>query len=420
MRIYNFTSNNGLKVIYEHNDSFKSISFGIWVLSGSTIESEETNGISHFIEHMVFKGSREFSREKISKKIEEFGGTVDAYTTKEYTAYYGKVSVEDFKDAFYLLSSMIKEPLFSEHDIENEKKVVIEEINEEEDSVFDVLVNFFYKKSFAGSSLSLPILGTKKSIGNFNSKLLRNFHSFFYQPSNIIITGSGALEFEEFKSIVLNNFNFHHKRAANKVPEYKFTPCCYRKKVDNKELSQVYIVIGFPVRIENLNERFSLSILNHLFGGGINSRLFQRIREELGLSYSISTNVEVFRRLSIFSIIAILSHENLYEFNRVLKEEIEKIIKEGVSKEEIELSKKHFKNALKLSFENSWVRSKYLFSEYFYYRRVAYADRLLEGIEEVDKVSIDALIRKLFLNKFSYTLLFSSELDKKSMEVFCD
>ncbi len=423
MNIKTKTLENKLKIIYDENPSFPSLSFGIWIKTGPVYENKNNNGISHFIEHMLFKGSKKYTRDQISSTIEKLGGGIDAYTTKEYTSLYGKIVNKDFPEAIKLLSDMIFNPRFDDKEFFNEKKVVLEEINESMDNPLEILGDFFYEKTFPNSPLELPILGTKESVNSITIDDIKNFHKRNYTPKNIIITGSGKLTFYEFVDEIEKNFCKNNNRTSKKNSMKifkKFNPGFHQKVAKEKGYDQIYIAIGYPFFIENEKERFSISIFNHIFGSGLNSRLFRRIREELGLAYSISSSVNVFKGITLFSILAILSKKNLKDFNSVLKEEIKNILKGDIKEDEIDISKNYYKNGIILSLESSETRMKYLFSEYYYFFRVEVPEKLIKKIEKTGGEEIIETASKIFNKNFSYAILSSDEVSKKLVEVFYD
>ncbi len=413
---------NGLKIIYDENFSFPSLSFGVWVNSGAVYETQKNNGISHFIEHMLFKGSKNYSRNQISSIIEKLGGGIDAYSTKEYTSFYGKVVSKDFPEALRLISDMLINPNFDEVEFNNEKKVILEELNESMDNPIELLGDFFYEKTFFDSPLSLSILGTKESVNSITIDDIKKFHKKNYTPENTVITGSGKLTFDEFLEQIMKYFcKNKSKGKKNKAKIFtNFNSGFHKKIVKQKGYDQLYIAVGYPFFIKSEKERFSISIFNHLFGSGLNSRLFRRIREELALAYSISSSVTVFKEISIFSIFAIISKKNLKDFNIALKEEIKNALEGNIKEEEVTISKNYYKNGIILSLENSETRMKYLFSEDFYFSKIEEPETLIKKIENTKNEDILKIASKIFNNEFSYAILSSHKIDNKHLEVFHD
>ena len=280
------TLENGLTIIGEEIPYLKSISLGIWVKAGSIIETKENSGVSHFIEHMLFKGTKNRSSKELAREIDNLGGILNAFTSKECTCFYVKLLDEHIDIGIEVLSDMILNSCFDKKDIEKEKSVILEELKMYEDSPDDLSYDLLLENIYKDHSLGMNILGDRNTLKNFKRENILDYYNKYYVPNNSVISICGNFNFEEIVEKIKDKFKtWEAKEASINTTEPKFNPCIIKK---NKDIKQVNLAINLKA-IPMINDRevYALSVVNNVFGGSISSRLFQKIREEKGLVYSI-------------------------------------------------------------------------------------------------------------------------------------
>ncbi|MBC8165893.1 MAG: insulinase family protein, partial [Bryobacteraceae bacterium] len=285
---------NGLRIITETMTHVRSISMGIWIGTGARRETVEQNGVSHFIEHMLFKGTTNRSAEDIARVVDSTGGNLDAYTSKELVSYNTKVIDDHLRLGFDVLADLVLRPLFEPNDIEKEKGVILEELKMEVDNpeylVHETFFSHFWKKHALGRS----ILGTKASIGSFETGMLRSYYGEVYVPANIVVTAAGRLEHSAIVDLVAEYFGSlpSGSPAPDDFPPETNPPLILKSK---RSLEQVHLCIGVPALPMAHPKRYGCYVLSTILGGGMSSRLFQNVREKNGLAYSIFTELNLYR-----------------------------------------------------------------------------------------------------------------------------
>ncbi len=401
--IYEETLPNSLKIIHECLPYSKSISFGVWLREGSRDEPEEKSGILHFIEHMLFKGSEKFSSKEIAKITDRLGGEVDAFTSKEFMGINCKVLDKNFEKAVELISDIFLKPLFLEEEIENEKRVISEEIKSVEDDPEDLSVELFFKNFLKAHPLGRSILGSEESIKSFKRNDLIDKHSSTFISSKTFIASSGSVKFEDVKSIFEKYFGKlpYIPNSRNVYPP-QFNPGVFWKS--KKELEQVHIVLGFPGFSQRSKKRFPFFILNEILAGGFSSRLFQKIREERGLAYSVGSSPATFIDCGVWTIFCDTTRKNLKEVVELMKEELEKIRDGDIREDEVERGKEHLKGGFVLNLESSTSRMAYLARNELYHGEQIPPDSFLEEIDKVEMEDIREVAREII--NFEKTAMF--------------
>ena len=286
---------NGLVVITEPMEHVHSVSVGIWLRSGSRCEPAGVNGISHFIEHMVFKGTARRTAEDIAREVDSVGGMLDAFTSKEMVCFNTRVLDEHLPKAFDVLADMVLEPKFAEDEIDREKSVILEEIRMTQDNPEDLVHELFTQNFWSPHALGKPILGTPETVSAFDRDTLRAWFSHRYAPNNMVITAAGHLTHQQLVDLVAERFaKLASTTAAEAEPKPEAAPhVTLRTK---HELEQVHICMGVPALPMTDRRRFAVAVLNNVLGGGMSSRLFQNIRERQGLAYAIFSEIELLPR----------------------------------------------------------------------------------------------------------------------------
>jgi len=386
---------NGIRIVTEEIPYVNSVSIGLWIKAGSRYESIENNGISHFIEHMLFKGTKKRSAKEIANSIDKIGGQLNAFTSKECTCLYAKVLDAHFDIALDVLADMFFNSNFDHEDIEKEKGVVLEEINMYEDSPEDLVHDLFSQTVWSGNSLGMPVLGTESSLGNLKREKILDYFNNNYIPQNIVISVVGNIKHTDavknvrdyFEKSKPGNREAIQTLTPNFEPEYMFK---------NKLTEQVHLCMGF-VGVDIKSEAYyPMLILNNIFGGAMSSRLFQKIREDRGLAYSVFSYPSSFVDCGLFSIYAGSKPGNLKSVAELIMEEITILKEKGITEEELYDSKEQLKGSYILGLESTSGRMISIGKSELILKRVYTPAEILEKIDKVDIESTNKVINYIF------------------------
>ena len=386
---------NGLRVISERMPHVRSISVGVWVATGSRRETADRNGISHFIEHMLFKGTTNRSAEEIARSVDSIGGNLDAFTGKELVSFNTKVLDEHLARAFDVLADLVLHPLFRDEDIEKEKSVILEEIKMEEDSPDYLVQEIFSSNFWKDHPLGKPILGTPDTVRRLDQAAIRDYYAAVYTPSNLIVTAAGNLEHEAVASLARRYFEA--LPAGPPAPAEEAPHTHARIALRNKKaLEQVHLCLGVPSHPLPHRERFNWYVLNTLLGGGMSSRLFQNIRERQGLAYAVFSELSPYRDTGCLSVYAGTSRESARRVVESVLKEFRELKQRPVEEEELRRAKDYLKGSLVLSLESTASRMSGLARNEIYFGRFFSLDELLESIEAVTADGLQELARTFF------------------------
>jgi predicted Zn-dependent peptidase len=389
------TLSNGLRIITEAMPHVRSVSVGIWIGSGSRRETAEQNGLSHFIEHMLFKGTTNRSAEAIARSVDSIGGNLDAFTAKELVCFNTKVLDEHLSLAFDVLSDLVLNPSFRPEDIEKEKGVILEEIKMEADSP-DYLVHEIFSSNFwKDHPLGKPILGTRETVRRFDSDMVRDYYRGIYAPANMIITAAGNLTHERMVSLVSERFESTPAGVALGADQAPNTHARIALR-NKKALEQVHLCLGVPSYPLPHDERFACYILNTVLGGGMSSRLFQNIRERQGLAYAVFSELSPYRDTGCLSIYAGTSLESARKVVSSILNEFRDLKENQVGAEELRRAKDHLKGSLMLSLESTASRMSNLARQEMYFRHFFTLDELVESIESVSSADVQRIAQTFF------------------------
>ena len=386
---------NGLTVITEQMQHIRSASIGVWLQTGSRDEDPEWNGISHFIEHMVFKGTKHRTAEEIARQVDSIGGNMDAFTAKECICFNVKVLDEHVPVALDIVSDLVLNPIFDASDIARERGVIMEEIKMDEDNP-DYLVHEIFTQNFwKDHPLGKPILGTKETVKRFEREPVLDAYAHRFAPGNIIVSAAGNLDHDRFVELVRGHFQqmqpmtngFHS--SAPKIS----SRIVLRNK---KALEQVQLCIGVPAYPIAHEKRHAGYVLNTLLGGGMSSRLFQNIRERQGLAYSIYSDLNPYRDTGCLAVYAGTSLASASKVVQSVVGEFRKLKTESVAEEELSRSKAQLKGSLMLSLESSTSRMSNLARQEMYFDRYYDLDELIERIEAVTAEDLTSLANEFF------------------------
>jgi len=386
---------NGLTVITEQMQHIRSASIGVWLQTGSRDEDPEWNGISHFIEHMVFKGTKHRTAEEIARQVDSIGGNMDAFTAKECICFNVKVLDEHIPVALDIVSDLVLNPIFDASDIARERGVIMEEIKMDEDNP-DYLVHEIFTQNFwKDHPLGKPILGTKETVKRFERQPVLEAYGHRFAPGNIIVSAAGHLDHDSFVELVRGHFE-HMKPMSNGF--HSSTPKISSRIIlrNKKALEQVQLCIGVPAHPIAHERRHAGYVLNTLLGGGMSSRLFQNIRERQGLAYSIYSDLNPYRDTGCLAVYAGTSLASASKVVQSVVSEFRKLKTEPVSDEELNRSKAQLKGSLMLSLESSTSRMSNLARQEMYFERFYDLDELIERIEAVTSEDLTKLANEYF------------------------
>jgi predicted Zn-dependent peptidase len=386
---------NGLTIISEQMEHIRSVSLGIWVKSGSRHEAPEANGITHFIEHMVFKGTATRSAQDIARQIDCIGGNMDAFTAKECICFTVKVLDEHLPTALEVLSDLVLHPVFDPVEIVRERGVILEEIKMDEDSP-DYLVHEIFTQNFwKDHPLGKPILGTKETVKRFEQPLVIDYWSKHFHPGSLIVCGAGHLNHDTFVEQVcrhLEGLPASSEKLSEQPPKVRPRIIIRNKKA----LEQVQICLGVPSHPINHERRYASYILNTLLGGGMSSRLFQNIREQQGLAYAIYTELNPYRDTGCLSVYAGTSRESALKVVQLILKEFHELKAGSVSAEELNRAKEQLKGSLMLSLESSGARMSNLGRQEMYFGQFITLDEIIQNIDGVTTEDLTDLANEFF------------------------
>lgn len=405
---------NGVRLVYENIPYVRSVSVGIWVGTGSRSENLNNNGISHFIEHMLFKGTKNRSARDIAETIDTIGGQINAFTAKECTCYYTKTLDTHLNIALDILSDMYFNSKFDTSDINTEKKVVIEEINMYEDTPEELVHDIFSEMVWHGHPLGYPILGTQKCINKFSEKMIESYMNEYYTPYNTVISVAGNFDEGELIDSVTKYFGDWKYDGHFK---YNYSPVEYiiDKDIRRKETEQIHLCMGFD-SIQHGDDRiYPLLALNNIFGGGMSSRLFQNIREKKGLVYSIYSYPSTYMGAGLFMIYAGMNPEYLNKVVELTKKEINKLVKSGITQDELTKSKEQLKGSYILGLESVGSRMNSIGKSELMLEKIETPEEI---IAKMDAIKIDD-VHEIIASIFKYDKLSISAVGNlKSDTVF--
>ena len=386
---------NGLTILTEHMPELRSVSFGIWLRRGSRHETSAQNGICHFIEHALFKGTQRRSAHEIAMESDRLGGQFDAYTSHEMTGFAAKVVDTEMARAFDLLSDLVLNPRFDQDDLLKEQKVIIEEMKMIEDTPDELLTELFHAAYFPDHSLGRPIEGTEKTVSSFDRSITSSFHSRSFVPRNLVIAAAGNVKHEELLDLVERTFsgNFEVDGEQRDSTPRVAAPILIERK---GELEQAHLIIAAPWPSATAKDRCVASMLGTIMGGSTSSRLWQSIREDRGLAYSIGAGGTTFRDVGIFSIYAGTSPAQMDEVFDLALSEMRRAVREPVTDDELTLAKQQAVSSVLLSLESSSTRVGALARQEIIHGRRITPDDIIQSINAVTREDTQRLAQTCF------------------------
>jgi len=396
---------NGLIVLTERMDHLRSVAMGVWIKSGSRCETAESNGISHFVEHMLFKGTRSRTAQQIAREMDSIGGNLDAFTGKETICFNVKSLSDHVPIALDVLTDLVLNPVFAPADIERERGVILEEIKMDEDNP-DILVHELFTQSFwRDHPLGKPILGTKATVASLDQKSLFDYHSDRFHGGNIVFSAAGHLDHDQFAAAVAGKFS--SLAGGETLHELPAPEASARIVLRNKKsLEQVQICLGLPAPRITDESRYATLILNTVLGGGMSSRLFQTIREERGMAYSIYSDLAPYRDTGTLMVFAGTSADKALEVVDLILAEFRGLKQDLLPPEELTRAKDQLKGNILLGLESSNARMANLARQEMYFHNFMTVEEVIARIEAVEASEVQSMAQRLFdQDKIAVTLL---------------
>ena len=401
-----YTLSNGLRVMLEHIPSVRSVSFGIWVKTGSRSERPEENGISHFIEHMMFKGTEKYSAREIAEIFDGIGGNVNAFTSKEYTCYYFKVLDEHLLLAIDVLSEMVLNAKLDEAELEKEKKVIFEEIAMYEDTPDDLVHDLIAEAAYGSHSLAYPILGTEEKLLKMNPDMLRSYMNEHYHAGNIVISAAGNVD-ESLLQELERHFSSVSVRLGSAVlQEPKFVG---EAVFHGKQTEQHHICLAFPGCSIHDQRQTAMILLNNVIGGSMSSRLFQEIRENRGLAYSVYSYHSAHEDSGMFTIYTGTAPEQTMEVLERTLSILHQVREHGITDQELSKSKDQMKGNLIISLESTSSRMNRNGKKELMGEKHETLDEMIARIENVTQEHIREVIQRMFAQPFALAMAGGSD-----------
>jgi predicted Zn-dependent peptidase len=403
---------NGIRVLTERMPHVRSVAVGVWVETGSRHEPEARGGVSHLIEHLVFKGTATRTAEDIARTMDSVGGQMDAFTTKENTCFYVQVLDDHLPLAVDLLTDILLHPLFNAEELEREKSVVLQEIKMVEDTPDDVIHDIFAAQVWAGHPLGRPILGTRELVNSFSRDLILGHFGDEYVPPRIIIAVAGNVTHDQVMELFGRGFNGFTHAAAPRAQQ----PATINASVNivHKTLEQVHVVMGFPGLPHAAPERYAQYLLNDVIGGSMSSRLFQEVRERQGLVYSIHSGVQAFVDTGTLYVYAATDPVNFSKMLKSILKELRELKKNGITEDELRRAKDHLKGSLMLSLESTSSRMNRLAKHELHLGSFLTMDEMLASIDRVKHEEVQALVTEL-LDEDHLALTTLGPLDRRNL-----
>jgi predicted Zn-dependent peptidase len=388
---------NGLTILTEEMPNLRSVSLGVWLRQGSRHESAEENGVSHFIEHLLFKGTERRTSAEIARTIDAIGGQCDAFTSKEYTCFYARVLDEHLPVAVDLLSDIVLYPRFDAGHIEKERKVIFEEIKMVEDSPDELVYDLFTESFWRAHPLGRPIQGTVESVSALGQAQLMKFFKEAYNPGKVVIAAAGNLQHERFMDQIHKAFAAMPANGSGRPvgPPLAHGGLVTREK---KDLEQLHLCLGMEAYEQGHEDRYAGYLLNTMLGGTMSSRLFQRIREERGLAYTVFSSINSFIDTGYLMIYAATRPGGGMDVLEHVCAELSRLKETAIEEPELRAAKDHLKGSLMLSLESSSSRMSNLARQHIYYDRQFSLDEIAAGVERVEREDVQRLARSLLVS----------------------
>jgi predicted Zn-dependent peptidase len=387
---------NGVRVITETVPYVQSVSIGIWVTTGSRDELTDNMGISHFIEHMLFKGTEKRSAKQIADEFDSIGGQVNAFTDKEYTCYYSKILSDHLNISLDVLSDMFLNSQFDPKEISLEKNVILEEIKRHEDTPDDQIHDLLVQKIWKDHTLGNPIIGTTDTVSAINQSSIKEYMNIKYSPDSIVVAAAGNLVHEDVVKQI--NDLFGHLEGRKEGLDTSVPQFAYESENFNKDTEQVHFCIATPGYSQIDDRKYPLAVLDTVLGGGMSSRLFQEIREKRGLAYAIGSYTSSYFEGGYFAVYCGTSIENIEKASDIIRSEFVNIVKNNITDEELIRAKNQLRGSMVLSQENMSNRMIRIAKSEIFYKRIMLLDELIDAVIAVTHEDVASIAESIWSN----------------------
>ncbi len=388
------TLDNGLRVISEEIPYLETASVGVWVDAGARCEQPEINGISHLLEHMAFKGTKIRSARDIAEEIEAVGGHLNAYTSREQTAYFAKVLKDDTPLALDILADILQNPTFDEDELEREQTVVVQEIGQAQDTPDDIIFDYFQDIAFPDQPLGRPVLGTSENVQSFTRDNLSAYMDQHYTPGRMVVSAAGNVDHDQLVELTNKTFLRSTSTVDNSNEEANYVG---GHLYQSRDLEQVRLLIGFNGLAYKDRDYYALQVFSTLLGGGMSSRLFQKVREERGLAYSIYSFSTSYVDSGLFGIYAGTSADSTCELIETVCNELLDVV-ENIGATETARARAQLKSGLLMSLESTSARSEQLARQLLLFGRPISNAEVIEKIDSANPSKLSAVAERIFKN----------------------
>ena len=392
-----WTLENGLHVVGERLPYLRSVSIGVWMRVGSMMETPAENGLSHFLEHMVFKGTEKRSTRDIAEEMDAVGGQMNAFTGKDCTCFYAKIIDEDLPLAVDILSDMTLHASLDETEFNKERGVILEEISMEEDSPEDVVHELLSRIQFGDQAAGMPILGPAEQIAAYTRDDLANYRARHYHPENCVVALAGNYDPKQVLALMQQYFG-EWKKSGQRQTVPPMQPIPGQKAAKEKDTEQLHICLGYPGTFLGSDELYPMSVMNNLLGGAMSSRLFQKIREEMGMAYSIYTYPSTYVGCGTFAVYAGVSPKNGRAVLDETLKQLDLLCRDGVTEKEFREAKNQLRGSYLLGLESPGSRMQSMGRGQLHLDRCMTPEETVAKIEAVTIESVNAVARRIFSN----------------------
>ncbi|GGE25094.1 peptidase M16 [Marinithermofilum abyssi] len=393
---------NGVRVVAEKISSVRSIAFGLWIGTGSRQENARNNGISHFLEHMMFKGTKNRTARELAETFDEIGGQVNAFTSKEMTCYYAKVLDQHLNVALDVLADMFFESTFAEEELIKEQKVIVEEIRMVEDTPDDIVHDYLSQAAMSNHPLGFPVLGNVNNVLSFDRQTVVDYRDSHYSPENLVISLAGNLPDDYLQRIEERFGHFQRGARLEEIAKPQYTAGTFIRK---KSTEQTHLCLGFPGISIRDPRIYTFILLNNILGGNMSSRLFQQIREDRGLAYSVFSYHSAYRDTGLFTIYAGTAHGQENNVIEIILDNLKQIRENGVTEAELNKGKEQLKGSLMLSLESTNNRMSRLGKNELLLGKHKTLDEIIESVQQVSHQDVLQLAGDIFTQPMSLSLI---------------
>ena len=393
---------NGIRIITSSRPEIESVSLGIWVNTGAAYEKPQLNGISHFLEHMVFKGTKSRNAFQISDQFEDVGGQSNAYTAREFTAFYAKMLKGDTELAIDILTDLITNPTFPVDELVKEREVVVQEIKQGIDTPDDIIFDFVQEQAFPNQALGRTILGPAEKVRSFGQAELQGYLKSNYSGENMVVCAVGNIEHKQFVEMVKSRLESFQAKAHFEKDAQNYQGGFMSEK---RDIEQAHVVLAFNGVKYECETYYPCQIFSTIFGGGMSSRLFREVREKRGLVYTVYSFSNSHTQSGLFGIYAGTTNKELNELMPVIGTEIKKICNDLVSPQELARAKAQLKASMLMTLENSSTSAEILARQMLLYNRIIPIEEMVARIENVTLQDVCDMAQQIFASKPTYCLV---------------